>query len=52
MSKRNPQLYDFLSEEDVFESKRLASASWKLMPILFLPPLPLGCGKSFTADNR
>lgn len=49
MNKRNPQLYHFLSEEGVFESQKLASASWKLMTILFLPPLPLGCGKPYPA---
>lgn len=49
MNKRNAGLYNFLSEEGVFESQKLASASWKLMSILFLPPLPLGCRKSYPA---
>lgn len=32
----------YFSEESTVESQQLASASWKLMPIHLLPPLPLG----------
>lgn len=31
----------FFTEEGMIESQQLASASWRLMPIHFLPPLPL-----------